>query len=80
MPRRLLQDKLVQKLPKLGEYSERSIKTWSSMKQLQVLSELPICANTFCRTLYGMFPNLDKDVIDDVVRLKEGRWVIDTKT
>jgi hypothetical protein len=31
MPRRLLQDKLVQKLPKLEEYSERSIKTWSSM-------------------------------------------------
>lgn len=24
-------------------------------------------------TLYGMFPNLDKDIIDDVVRLKEGR-------
>jgi hypothetical protein len=24
-----------------------------------------------------MFPNLDKDVIDDVVRLKEGRSVID---
>lgn len=22
-----------------------------------------------------MFPNLDKDVIDDVVRLKEGRYV-----
>lgn len=24
-------------------------------------------------TLYGMFPNLDKDLIDDVVRMKEGR-------
>ncbi|KAL9108483.1 MAG: hypothetical protein Q9227_006698 [Pyrenula ochraceoflavens] len=24
-------------------------------------------------TLYGMFPNLDRDVIDDVVRMKEGR-------
>lgn len=24
-------------------------------------------------TLYGMFPNLDRDIIDDVVRLKEGR-------
>lgn len=22
-----------------------------------------------------MFPNLDKDVIDDVVRMKEGRYV-----
>jgi Rab5 GDP/GTP exchange factor len=28
------------------------------------------------RTLYGMFPNLDKDVVDDVVRLKEGRSVV----
>jgi hypothetical protein len=24
-----------------------------------------------------MFPNLDKDVIDDVVRLKEGRSVVE---
>ena len=24
-------------------------------------------------TLAGMFPDLDRDVIDDVVRLKEGR-------
>jgi hypothetical protein len=24
-------------------------------------------------TLQGMFPQLDRDVIDDVVRLKEGR-------
>ena len=31
MPRRLLQDKLAQKLPKLDEYSERNIETWSSM-------------------------------------------------
>lgn len=30
------------------------------------------------RTLYSMFPNLDKDVIDDVVRLKEGRSVLRT--
>jgi len=30
---------------------------------------------THSRTLYGMFPNLDKDVIDDVVTLKEGRYV-----
>ena len=27
------------------------------------------------RTLVGMFPNLDRDVIADVVRLKEGRCV-----
>jgi hypothetical protein len=26
-------------------------------------------------TLQGMFPQLDRDVIDDVVRLKEGRYV-----
>lgn len=25
------------------------------------------------RTLAGMFPNLDKDLIDDVVRVKQGR-------
>ena len=25
------------------------------------------------RTLAGMFPDLDKDVIDDVVRVKQGR-------
>lgn len=25
------------------------------------------------RTLQGMFPNLDRDVISDVVRQKEGR-------
>jgi hypothetical protein len=24
-----------------------------------------------------MFPNLDKDIIDDVVRMKEGRYVLD---
>ena len=30
----------------------------------------------FGRTLYGMFPNLDRDVIDDVVRVKEGRYVL----
>ena len=29
------------------------------------------------RTLYGMFPNLDKDVIEDVVRQKDGRYVFD---
>lgn len=28
---------------------------------------------TTCRTLQGMFPDLDKDVISDVVRMKEGR-------
>lgn len=27
------------------------------------------------RTLAGMFPDLDKDLIDDVVRVKEGRYV-----
>lgn len=27
-----------------------------------------------------MFPNLDKDIIDDVVRLKEGRSVISSFT
>jgi Rab5 GDP/GTP exchange factor len=26
-------------------------------------------------TLLGMFPNLDREVIDDVVRMKEGRYV-----
>ena len=25
------------------------------------------------RTLTGMFPDLDKDIIDDVVRVKQGR-------
>lgn len=30
------------------------------------------------RTLSGMFPDLDKDVIDDVVRMKEGRSVVPT--
>lgn len=25
------------------------------------------------RTLAGMFPDLDKDIIDDVVRVKQGR-------
>ena len=30
---------------------------------------------TLFRTLAGMFPDLDKDVIDDVVRQKQGRWV-----
>lgn len=25
------------------------------------------------RTLAGMFPDLDKDIIDDVVRVKHGR-------
>ncbi|PGH10059.1 hypothetical protein GX51_00326 [Blastomyces parvus] len=29
--------------------------------------------NTVVETLSGMFPNLDKDLIDDVVRMKEGR-------
>ncbi|GAD95680.1 guanine nucleotide exchange factor Vps9, putative [Paecilomyces variotii No. 5] len=29
--------------------------------------------NDVVETLSGMFPNLDKDVIDDVVRMKEGR-------
>ncbi|PGH17173.1 hypothetical protein AJ79_01311 [Helicocarpus griseus UAMH5409] len=29
--------------------------------------------NNVVETLSGMFPNLDKDVIDDVVRMKEGR-------
>lgn len=28
---------------------------------------------TKSRTLAGMFPDLDKDVIDDVVRVKQGR-------
>jgi hypothetical protein len=37
------------------------------------LSELAPVLTHSPRTLYGMFPNLDKDVIDDVVRLKEGR-------
>jgi hypothetical protein len=27
-------------------------------------------------TLQGMFPDLDKEVIDDVVRMKEGRYII----
>ena len=27
----------------------------------------------YSRTLAGMFPDLDRDVIDDVVRMKEGR-------
>ena len=26
------------------------------------------------RTLYGMFPNLDREIIDDVVREKKGRY------
>ncbi|KAI9841805.1 MAG: hypothetical protein M1838_003414 [Thelocarpon superellum] len=30
---------------------------------------------TVVETLSGMFPDLDKEVIDDVVRLKEGRYV-----
>ena len=30
-----------------------------------------------CRTLAGMFPTLDKDVINDVVREKQGRYVLD---
>lgn len=30
-------------------------------------------ANEESRTLCAMFPNLDRDVIDDVVRMKEGR-------
>ncbi|PGH01559.1 hypothetical protein AJ80_08994 [Polytolypa hystricis UAMH7299] len=29
--------------------------------------------DTVVETLSGMFPNLDKDIIDDVVRMKEGR-------
>lgn len=29
------------------------------------------------RTLSGMFPDLDREVISDVVRLKEGRYVIE---
>ncbi|KKZ65318.1 hypothetical protein EMCG_08834 [[Emmonsia] crescens] len=29
--------------------------------------------NNVVETLSGMFPNLDKDIIDDVVRMKEGR-------
>ena len=28
-----------------------------------------------CRTLTTMFPNLERDIIEDVVRLKEGRYV-----
>lgn len=28
------------------------------------------------RTLSGMFPHLDKDVIDDVVRAKDGRYEV----
>ena len=28
------------------------------------------------RTLAGMFPNLDKDIIDDVVRVKQGRYSV----
>ena len=30
-------------------------------------------ADIWYRTLQGMFPNLDKEVISDVVRQKEGR-------
>jgi hypothetical protein len=29
--------------------------------------------NTILRTLQGMFPDLDREVISDVVRMKEGR-------
>jgi hypothetical protein len=29
--------------------------------------------NTIFRTLQGMFPDLDREVISDVVRMKEGR-------
>ncbi len=32
-------------------------------------------ADISSRTLSGMFPDLDKEVIDDVVREKEGRYV-----
>lgn len=31
--------------------------------------------NNVVETLANMFPNLDRDVIDDVVRMKEGRSV-----
>ena len=33
-------------------------------------------ANLESRTLYSMFPNLDRDVIEDVIRLKQGRSVV----
>lgn len=29
---------------------------------------------TIIRTLASMFPDLDRDIIDDVVRMKEGRY------
>lgn len=32
--------------------------------------------NTVVETLSNMFPNLDRDVIDDVVKMKEGRLVL----
>ena len=31
---------------------------------------------TTVRTLISMFPDLDKDIIDDVVREKQGRYVM----
>lgn len=45
--------------------------TWLS-RFLQVSSL--ICPDIFCSsTLANMFPDLDKELIDDVVRMKQGR-------
>ncbi len=39
-------------------------------------SELRLLITPPIRTLASMFPDLDRDIIDDVVRMKEGRYEI----
>ena len=38
--------------------------------------ETEILIEETCRTLSGMFPELDPEIISDVVRMKEGRYVL----
>lgn len=37
-------------------------------------SVLQLLITSLIRTLANMFPDLDRDIIDDVVRMKEGRY------
>ena len=75
LPRMQQLDKRARRLLKLRGSEHRSIEWWSSKFHTQFITWLGTIILMFasCRTLEGMFPDLDKDVISDVVRSKEGR-------
>ena len=62
--------KRVLKRRRLIEFNEPSIITLLSTILPQSIS---VGTNYYFRTLASMFPDLDRDIIDDVVREKEGR-------